>query len=342
MKTVRTRRGQRAARLMALVLVPLGMLGVAGAHVARAADNNDGAGHVTWLSGFGDDANPCSRTAPCKTLLGAFSKTAQPDGEIGAIDPGSYGNPSNNVLSPKIDGGIVVNGSPGFITMQTTVSGLDGLDIAAAPNDVVVLRHVDLEGFGFGLHGINFISGKALYIEDSVIEGFSGDGVHVAPSAGGQVFIERTTIRRNGGNGVNATGASPSAIATVSVTDSTIAGNAAAGVLAADYSDVTVDGSNVNGGAQGLACVTQSTGNCVITATGDTIGQNTVGVLSGRGVPGASGKATVSLSASTIRGNTKGLSRTATPSFGQIISFGDNVVVDNASPGKPTSTTGKI
>ena len=35
----------------------------------------------TWVSGVGDDANPCSRTAPCKTFAGAISKTAA-GGEI--------------------------------------------------------------------------------------------------------------------------------------------------------------------------------------------------------------------------------------------------------------------
>ena len=32
----------------------------------------------TWVSGVGDDVNPCSRTAPCKTFAGAISKTAAP------------------------------------------------------------------------------------------------------------------------------------------------------------------------------------------------------------------------------------------------------------------------
>jgi hypothetical protein len=328
--------------LVAILFVPLAAIGLALAHSATAADNGDGAVHVTWLSGFGDDANPCSRTAPCKTVQGAFAKTAQPDGEITTIDPGSYGN-SNSYLSPfTINGGIDIDGGANQIVLQNTVSGIDGIDIAAPANDVVVLRHVDLEGFGIGLHGINFISGKALYIEDSVIEGFTGDGVHVAPTAGGQVVIERSTIRRNGANGVNATGASSTAVATVSVKDSTIEANAAAGVLAADYSDVTIDGSNVNGDAQGLACVTQSTGSCVITATGNQIGQDATGVLSGRGVPGASGNATVYLSANTIRDNAKGLAVTAKPSFGRIISLGDNTAVDNQNPGKVTSTVPKI
>ena len=44
----------------------------------------------TWVSGVGDDANPCSRTAPCKTFAGAISKTAA-GGEINALDPGGYG-----------------------------------------------------------------------------------------------------------------------------------------------------------------------------------------------------------------------------------------------------------
>src|SRR3977135_3639735 len=44
----------------------------------------------TWVSGVGDDANPCSRTAPCKTFAGAISKTAD-GGEIDALDPGGFG-----------------------------------------------------------------------------------------------------------------------------------------------------------------------------------------------------------------------------------------------------------
>src|SRR2546426_5180858 len=44
----------------------------------------------TWVSGVGDDANPCSRTAPCKTFAGAISKTAK-DGEISVLDPGGFG-----------------------------------------------------------------------------------------------------------------------------------------------------------------------------------------------------------------------------------------------------------
>src|SRR4029078_7089446 len=44
----------------------------------------------TWVSGVGDDANPCSRTAPCKTFAGAISKTAA-GGEINCLDPAGFG-----------------------------------------------------------------------------------------------------------------------------------------------------------------------------------------------------------------------------------------------------------
>src|SRR5262245_11041461 len=44
----------------------------------------------TWVSGVGDDANPCSRTAPCKTFAGAISKTVS-GGIINCIDPGGFG-----------------------------------------------------------------------------------------------------------------------------------------------------------------------------------------------------------------------------------------------------------
>src|SRR5438309_2453304 len=58
----------------------------------------------TWVSGVGDDANPCSRTAPCKTFAGAISKTAK-DGEIDALDPGGFG-------AVTVTKSITIDGSP--------------------------------------------------------------------------------------------------------------------------------------------------------------------------------------------------------------------------------------
>src|SRR5688572_33130134 len=60
----------------------------------------------TWVSGVGDDVNPCSRTAPCKTLAGAISKTAT-GGEISILDPGGFGAVTIT-KSITIDGGGII------------------------------------------------------------------------------------------------------------------------------------------------------------------------------------------------------------------------------------------
>src|SRR5688500_11535540 len=72
----------------------------------------------TWVSGVGDDVNPCSRTAPCKTFAGAISKTAT-NGEINCLDPGGFGA-VNITKSITIDcknthGSILNSGTTGVI-----------------------------------------------------------------------------------------------------------------------------------------------------------------------------------------------------------------------------------
>src|SRR3954471_24065438 len=76
----------------------------------------------TWVSGVGDDVNPCSRTAPCKTFAGAISKTA-PGGEIDALDDAGFGTVTI-VKAMTIDGGtgsgwasILATGAPNGINV---------------------------------------------------------------------------------------------------------------------------------------------------------------------------------------------------------------------------------
>src|SRR5437899_12390623 len=98
----------------------------------------------TWVSGVGDDANPCSRTAPCKTFAGAISKTAAA-GEIDALDPGGFGAVTIT-KSMTIDG---ISGLSGIV-----VSGTNGINVNAAASDVVILRNLDINGIGSGLNGV--------------------------------------------------------------------------------------------------------------------------------------------------------------------------------------------
>src|SRR4029077_13097389 len=103
----------------------------------------------TWVSGVGDDANPGSRTAPCKTFAGALSKTA-PGGEINVLDPGGFGavtiTHSISIISVGFEAGVLV-------------SGTNGIVVSVADTDKVLLEGLDIEGLGTGLNGINIIGG---------------------------------------------------------------------------------------------------------------------------------------------------------------------------------------
>jgi len=148
----------------------------------------------TWVSGVGDDANPCSRTAPCKTFAGAISKTAAA-GEINVLDPGGFGGVT-------ITKSITIDATPTLAGVL--VSGTNAIIINAGINDVVTLRNLDITGLNTGLNGIRFLAGKALYVENCRIYGFNGNpgrGIDFAPtSAGGsvaQLFVTNSDIKDN-------------------------------------------------------------------------------------------------------------------------------------------------
>jgi hypothetical protein len=145
----------------------------------------------TWVSGVGDDANPCSRTAPCKTFAGAISTTA-PGGEINCLDPGGFGaltiTKAISIICDYTEGGVLVSGSNGFI-------------INAGASDTIYLSGLDFHGAGTGLNGIRFIAGGALHIQNSSIRSFNGTdafGVSFRPSGTSTLTITNTTITNNG------------------------------------------------------------------------------------------------------------------------------------------------
>src|SRR5271170_3852842 len=129
----------------------------------------------TWVSGVGDDANPCSRTAPCITWAGAISKTAA-GGEISALDPGGFG-------AVTIVKSITLSGDGDLASIL--VSGTNGVTVnTQSVNDVVTLRHISINGIGGtgsgGTNGVAFIGAGTLVIEDCTINGFTVNGVDVA------------------------------------------------------------------------------------------------------------------------------------------------------------------
>src|SRR5215218_6517526 len=124
----------------------------------------------TWVSGVGNDANPCSRTAPCKTFAGALSKTSA-GGEISALDPGGFG-------AVTITKSITINGDG---TLAGVLASLvNGVTINAGVNDRIVLRNLSINGAGNGLSGIRYLAGKQVIVENCNISGFTNRGIEVA------------------------------------------------------------------------------------------------------------------------------------------------------------------
>jgi hypothetical protein len=144
----------------------------------------------TWVSGVGDDVNPCSRTAPCKTFAGAISKTA-PGGEINCLDPGGFGAvtiiKAMTISCPYTEGGALAGGN--------------GIVVNAQPTDAVFLRGLDIFGVNPPSNGVRFIAGGTLHIEDCTIRRFNAAnsrGVDFQPAGNSQMTIINTTIAENG------------------------------------------------------------------------------------------------------------------------------------------------
>src|SRR5687767_3472882 len=146
----------------------------------------------TWVSGVGDDVNPCSRTAPCKTFAGAISKTAD-NGEISVLDPGGYGT----VTTTK---SLTISGD-GTLAGILNTGGINGVVIngaaAGKPNIVVTLRNLSINGGGttLGLNGVRFISGAELHMENVTIAMQSGHGVAFEPTGISSLFMNNVAIR---------------------------------------------------------------------------------------------------------------------------------------------------
>jgi hypothetical protein len=158
----------------------------------------------TWVSGVGSDANPCSRTAPCQTFAGAFTKTAT-GGEITVLDPGGFG--TLTITKP-----ITINGfgNRGSTLSSGTNAFIVNITVApAAPvQNVVILRNLDITGASattLGLDAIRFIAGGSLIVEHCNIDRFSGQGIDYANPAASNLIVEDTTITNCNGGAIQVT-----------------------------------------------------------------------------------------------------------------------------------------
>jgi hypothetical protein len=247
----------------------------------------------TWVSGVGDDANPCSRTAPCFTLAGAISKTAE-YGEINAIDAMALGSVTIT-KSITID---VANVKGGVLNSL----GQNGVTVAAQPDDVVTLRGLDIHGVSSGVTGCNTASGirilgaKTVRIEDTRISQ-QQRAIWVTPTAPVDVLVNRVDIANNCAGGVALEpGAGGSAEATVVNSAITNSGTAlrAAGGAAAWLGNTTVFGNALGLEAAGGGTITdwgdnRFAGNADDGAATTRLGQAVPGPAGPQGTSGPAG-----------------------------------------------------
>jgi hypothetical protein len=168
-------------RVLMLSLLTLGITTLANAQATR-----------TWVSGVGDDANPCSRTAPCKTFAGAISKTASP-GIINCLDPGGFG-------AVTVTKSIMIDctGTLGSVLS----SGVQGIIVNALTTDKIILRNIDISGAGttLGTNGINVIQAASVSVEGVTVETYSGAGIELTNSSNNITLSVKNSIVENVGN----------------------------------------------------------------------------------------------------------------------------------------------
>jgi Right handed beta helix region len=266
----------------------------------------------TWVSGVGDDFNPCSRTAPCKTFAGALPETAT-GGEIDTLDPGGFG-------AVAINKSITIDGTFGLAGILA--AGVNGITINAGASGVVILRNLDINGAGTGVAGIFIQAAADVRIENCKIFGFAGRGIDDRRTSG-DLYVSNTIISNNNQTGILAL-ASGSTLS-LHIENSQIHNNGNSGVA-------------ITGGAHATITRTSATSNAAhgfYADSGSSIDLND-SVASGNtntGVVSISG-ATIRLSNSTVTNNGNGIFASA---GSNLLSFGNNRIAGNyAGNGPPT------
>jgi hypothetical protein len=155
----------------------------------------------TWVSGVGDDANPCSRTAPCKTFASAISKTAA-GGEIDALDPSGFG-------AVTVTKAITLDGGGGQVA-SILVAGTNGVTVNAGANDTVVVRNLSFNGLigtvTPGLNGVRVLAAGQLIVDHVAFLGFSQNGIEVALAGNASAgLVVRNSTFLQGATGVKLT-----------------------------------------------------------------------------------------------------------------------------------------
>jgi hypothetical protein len=273
----------------------------------------------TWVSGVGDDANPCSRTAPCKTFAGAISKTAT-CGEISVLDPGGFG-------AVTITKSITINGTgtlAGILAANVT-----GVIVNAPAGDTVILRDISINGSCSGLNGIRYIAGKVLMVDHCWIYGFRGSpgrGIDVALTAAGKLKVIDSVIENVLEDGVHMNITAGQLTATIDKTR----------IMNCDQDGIDTNG-NVRGAFSNCLITHNTTTGIKATTTNSLLNiDDTQLSFSSVGLQSVAGSS-IRVSDSIIAQNSTGLN----PNGGTIDSFQGNSLIGNTTAGAFSTTTPK-
>jgi hypothetical protein len=229
----------------------------------------------TWVSGVGDDANPCSRTAPCKTWAGAVSKTAE-GGEIDALDPGGFGGVTIN-KALTLEGthgsgfGSILNASVTGVTINVTT----GTHVSDA---VVILRSLYIQGASQSptgtatSRGVNYLKGDRVFINDCHFENQTTSGITANLTSAGSLFVRDCDFTNTN---VAITGTTTSGVLFMNATNISVHGNNN-GVVYTSNASGTVTGSFFTRIIAGSAI---SAGpNCTVNVTHSTFSENGIAI----------------------------------------------------------------
>jgi hypothetical protein len=296
---------------------------LAAASFALMASSANAQATRTWVSGVGDDVNPCSRTAPCKTFAGAISKTA-PNGEINCLDPAGYGAVNitkgmtidcnythGSILAANVTG-VIVNGAGIHVTLR-------GLSINGANTTTG--------------NGVRIIQAGSVTIDDTVIEHFAGTGtngrgVAIETTAGTvRVTVQNTRIDHVGNIGLHSNPTGGSVI--LAVDNLQVSSSANAGIGLRQLTTAIINRATATNSAAGSGITLELTG-ANATVSNSNFSNNAFGVFNGNG-----GSPILRLASSVITNNTTdGLRINA----GQVISSGNNMIRGNSGNEVPSST----
>jgi hypothetical protein len=289
-----------------------------------------------FVASYGSDSNPCTFGSPCKTFQQAVNVVAA-GGEVTAIDSAGFGpiaiSHSVTITSPNgVEAGIV------------PVAGGDAIDISAGTTDAIVLRGLTLNGSGVAQNGIVFTAGGSLTVTDCVIGQMANYGIKFA---------------------------STTATSALTVSNSIMSGNYAAGILVqpsgnataifnrVEANNNTYDGIFVSGANGPLSNTVNATAFDSVASGNGSVGfyaysggatnapttfmvSHSVAANNGSGANASYVGATIHLANSTLSGNVNGWVVTGAGGSGVVDSYGDNYIDGNAmNQTAPPSTSRK-